>query len=393
MSLQTSIKTPRGRSLDLRVSPVFLANQRAKKKIIINQGGTRSGKTYSILQLILVYCFQNTGKIIDIVRKTQAELWSTALVDWLEILEASGVYDPRFHHKTKNEFFINGNTVRFLGLDKAQKKRGAKRHLLYINEANGITLEDWVQLKARCMGKIYMDYNPSEYFWLNEHVLEKRSDFDFIKSTYLDNYDFLTRDNITEIEDLINIDDYYYKVYVLGELAVMKGKIYEKYDFIPPEEYDRIDADDVFYGLDWGYDHPMALMEIKYYNERVFEKEIYFKRKETDEDLIQAMGEKGISYVADIYADPAGASSIFKLQEAGYNVRRAKKDVKEGIRFCQQLKRTITQDSTNHIKQMNRYKWKQTADNVVLPEPVKIEDDSPDAIRYGEFTHLRKLAA
>lgn len=377
----------------MRVSPVFLANQRAKQKIVINQGGTRSGKTYSILQLILVYCFQNTGKIIDVVRKTQAELWSTALVDWLEILEASGVYDPRFHNKTKNEFFINGNTVRFLGLDKAQKKRGAKRHLLYINEANGITLEDWIQLKARCMGKIYLDFNPSEYFWLNEHVLEKRKDFDFIKSTYLDNYDFLTRDNITEIEDLINIDDYYYKVYVLGELAVMKGKIYEKYDFISPEDYARLDADDVFYGLDFGYDHPMALMEIKYYNERVFEREIYFERKQTDEDLIRAMEEKNISYVSDIYADPAGASSIFKIQEAGYNVRRAKKDVKEGIRFCQQLKRTICQDSSNHIKQMNRYKWKQTADNVVLPEPVKIEDDSPDAIRYGEFTHLRKLAA
>lgn len=393
MVLPSPISTRSGRVLNLRVSPVFVANARALNKIVINQGGTRSGKTYSILQNILIYCFQHTGKIVDIVRKTQSELYTTALLDWLEILNSAGVYENRFHNKTKNEFFINGNTVRFLGLDKAQKKRGAKRDLLYINEANGISLEDWVQLKARCQGKIYLDFNPSEYFWLNEHVLEKRKDFDFIHSTYLDNYDFLTQDNITEIEDLINIDDYYYKVYVLGELAIMKGKIYEKYDFISPTDYERLDADDVFYGLDWGYDHPMTLMEIKYYNERVYEREIYFERKKTDEDLIKSMNEKNISYVSDIYADPAGAASIFKVQDAGYNVRRAKKDVKEGIRFCQQLKRTISQDSTNHIKQMNRYKWKQTVDQVILGEPVKIEDDTPDAIRYGEFTHLRKLAA
>lgn len=376
----------------MRVSPVFLANAKAKNKIVINQGGTRSGKTYSILQLILVYCLQNTGKIVDICRKTQAELWATALVDWIEILEANGIYDPKFHHKTKQEFYINGNVVRFLGLDKAQKKRGAKRHLLYINEANGITLEDWIQLKARCMGKIYIDFNPSEYFWLNEHVLEKRDDFDFIKSTYLDNYDFLTRENIREIEDLVNIDDYYYKVYVLGELATMKGKIYDKYDLISPGEYDNIFADEVIYGLDFGYDHPMALIEIKIAGERVYERERYFARKTTDEELIKSMLEQGISMTADIYADPAGAASIFKLQDAGFNVRRAKKDVKEGIRFCQQIRRSICKDSTNHIKQMNSYKWKQTADGVILSEPVKIEDDAPDAMRYGEFTHLRKAA-
>jgi phage terminase large subunit len=380
--------------LDLRVSPVFLANQQAKHKIVINQGGTRSGKTYSILQLILLYCFQHKGHIVDIVRKTQAELWSTALLDWIEILQSTGVYNEKYHHKTKNEFWINGNLVRFMGLDKSQKKRGSKRHLLYINEANGITLEDWAQLKMRCMGKIYLDYNPSEYFWLNEQVLEKRQgEFDFIKSTYLDNYDFLTPDNIREIEDLITMDDYYHKVYVLGELAVMKGKIYEKYDFISPDEYDAIESDDTFYGLDFGYDHPMALMEIKYYNERVFERQKFVERKKTDEDLIKSMDEQNISQLADIYADPAGASSIFKIQEAGYNVRRAKKQVQEGIRFCQQLRRTICSDSLDHIKMMNQYKWKQTADGVVLAEPVKINDDTPDATRYGEFTHLRKLAA
>jgi phage terminase large subunit len=380
--------------LGLQTSPVFLANRNAAEKIVVNQGGTRSGKTYSILQVILVYCFQNTGKLIDVVRKTQAELWSTALLDWIEILQTAGIYNEKFHHKTKNEFFVNGNTIRFIGMDKASKKKGQKRDLLYINEANGLSLEDWVQLSIRTRGKIYIDFNPSEYFWVNEHILEKRvGEYKLIKSTYLDNYDFLTRDNINEIENLINIDDYYYKVYVLGELAVMKGKIYDKYDIISPGDYDAISEDQKFYGLDFGYDHPMALMEIKYVDGKVFEREIYCEKKKTDENLIEFMLEKNVSMTEEIYADPAAPSSIFKLQDAGFNVWRAKKAVKEGIRFCQQLPRAISQDSINHIRMMNRYKWKQTSSGDVLAEPVKLDDDTPDAMRYGEFTHLRKLAA
>jgi phage terminase large subunit len=389
MTLPNSIHA----SLDLKVSPVFLANAQAKKKIVINQGGTRSGKTYSILQLLLVYCFANTGKIIDVVRKTQVELWSTALLDFVEILTNAGIYDERFHHKTKNEFFINGNTVRFIGMDKASKKKGQKRHVLYINEANGLTLEDWVQLSIRTMEKIYIDFNPSEYFWLNEHVLEKQvGQYDFIKSTYLDNYDFLTRENIIQIENLINIDDYYYKVYVLGDLAQMKGKIYDNYKIISPQDYANIDADERIYGLDFGYDHFMALMEIKLYNEQVFEKELFCESKRTDNELIKFMEDTNVSRVDTIYADPAGAASIWKINDAGFECSRAKKDVKEGIRFCQQLRRNISSDSINHIRQMNRYKWRQTADGTVLSEPVKIDDDCPDATRYGEFTHLRKAA-
>lgn len=387
------VQTASGRNLDLKVSPVYLANQLAKKKIVINQGGTRSGKTYSILQLLLVYCFGNTGKIIDVVRKTQAELWATALLDWIEILTTAGIYDERYHHKTKNEFFINGNTIRFIGMDKASKKKGQKRHILYINEANGLTLEDWVQLSVRTMEKIYIDFNPSEYFWLNEHVLEKRvGEFDFIKSTYLDNYDFLTRENIVEIENLINIDDYYYKVYVLGELAQMKGKIYNNYKIITPDDYHAIDADERVYGLDFGYDHFMSLVEVKIFNEQVFERELFCETKRTDDELIRFMEDTGVSRVDTIYADPAAPSSIWKINDAGFEASRAKKAVQEGIRFCQQLKRNISSDSTNHIRQMNRYKWRQTANGEVLSEPVKIDDDCPDAMRYAEFTHLRKAA-
>ncbi len=386
-------------SFNLRVSPVFIKNLQYLKNlfffIVVNQGGTRSGKTYSILQVLIYYCLMNPrgGKIIDIVRKTQAELRDTVITDFIEIMTNLGIWNERRYNKTHLEYRLNGNIIRFIGMDKAQKKRGAKRHVLYVNECNGISLDDWLQLSVRTIEKIFVDFNPSEYFWLNEHVIEKRKDYAFIKSTYLDNYDFLTANQIKEIENLINIDDFYYKVYVLGVLAIMKGKIYNNVEYIDDEIYDAVDYDEIFYGLDFGYEHATVLIEIKYAQEQVYEREIYFESMKFDEDLIEFMLNHEVSMSADIYADPAYPASIRKIREAGFNVRKAKKDVKDGIRFCQGLRRKVTKSSTKYIKQLNSYKWKQNASGQVFDEPVKINDDGPDAMRYGEYTHLKRLIA
>lgn len=377
--------------MDFEVSPIFLKNCNATARHVVNQGGTRSGKTYSILQVLIIrFALKHHGLIIDIVRKTQAELESTVLVDFIEILESLGLYKASNHNKTRKEYRLNGNIFRFIGLDKAQKKRGSKRHILYINECNGITLEDWVQLSIRCSMQIFYDFNPSEYFWINEHILEQDSKkYELILSTYLDNYDFLTYEQIKQIEDLIKVDDFYYKVYVLGILAIMKGKIYNNYTLIEPEIYDSIFEDDLFYGLDFGYEHKTVLMEVKYSDEQVYERELYSESHKYDDDLIKWMGDHGISQSSPIYADPAQASSINKIRDAGYTVVNAKKDVNDGIRFCQGLKRNICRTSTGYIKSINKYKFMQKPDGTVIEKPVKLDDDPVDAMRYAEFTHLR----
>jgi len=238
---------------DLQVSPVFVVNQRAfksgKYRYIVNQGGARSGKTYSILQIILLYVLRNHDKIVDIFRKTHAELAETVVQDFIDIIASLGLSDVVKRNKTKHIFTVNGNVIRFLGIDKAQKRRGSRRDLAYMNEANGMTLDDFVQIKIRTAEAVFIDFNPSEYFWANEQILEKENKDDnrhiLIKSTYLDHYDFLPYDQIKDIESLIEIDDFYYQVYVLGNLAVMKGKIYTRQELIEPEVYDVVDYDEL----------------------------------------------------------------------------------------------------------------------------------------------------
>jgi len=404
---------------DFPVSPVFILNQAAfqattlsdrpnpvtgnyelvpKYNYIVNQGGTRSGKTYSILQVIIIFVLRNRGKIIDIVRKTHAELSDTVVQDFIDIIEILGLTDIIKRNKTKHIFRINGNTIRFLGMDKAQKKRGSKRDILYVNEANGLTLEDWIQLNIRAAGQVFIDFNPSEYFWVNEQILEKENKAEnshyLIKSNYLDNYDFLSYSQIKKIEALIDVDDFWYQVYTLGNLAVMKGKIYSKQILIEEEDYDVVDYDELFYGLDFGYEHAMCLIEIKYAQEEYYERERYFEKQKHIEDFITWALENDLSQAAPIYCDSAYPASIAKLKDAGFNARRAKKDVIDGIRYMQGINPRICKTSTNLIKARNKYKWRQKADGSIIEgEPVKIDDDAVDAERYGVYTHRKRIPA
>lgn len=398
---------------DFPVSPVFVINQKAlqatrtnpetgkiehKYNYIVNQGGTRSGKTYSILQVILIYVLTHKGKIVDIVRKTHAELADTVVQDFLDIVEMLGLTDVVKRNKTKHVFRINGNVIRFVGMDKAQKKRGSKRDILYINEANGLTLEDWIQLNIRAAGQVFIDYNPSEYFWVNEQILEKenRDDnrFILIKSTYKDNFDFLPASQIAKIEALIDIDEFWYQVYALGNMAVMKGKIYSKQKLVEPEDYDVLDYDELYYGLDFGYEHAMSLVECKYAQEKHYERERYHETHKQIEDLILWMQENDISQNAPIYCDSAYPAMIRKLKDAGYNARRAKKDVNDGIRFMQGLTPYICKSSRHLIASRGKYKWRQRSDGSIIEgEPVKIDDDPCDAERYGQYSHWKRLVA
>jgi phage terminase large subunit len=140
----------------------------SKKRITVEQGGSRSGKTYNILMwIIFAYTSTNEAHTITICRKTFPSLRASVMRDFLEILQRYEIYEEKYHNKTNNEYTLNGNLIEFISLDQPQKIRGRKRDLLYINEANELYFEDWQQLIMRTTGKVVIDYNPSDAFhWI-----------------------------------------------------------------------------------------------------------------------------------------------------------------------------------------------------------------------------------
>ena len=161
----------------------------SKERITVLQGGTRSGKTYSILLGLIEFAWKNKDKglYITICRKTFPSLRASSMRDFFQILEKENLYLPHNHNKTQHTYELYGNVFEFISTDQPQKVRGRKREVLFMNEANEFTFEDYTQLAMRTTFKIVLDYNPSdEFHWIYDKVVP-RNDADFYQSTYLDN--------------------------------------------------------------------------------------------------------------------------------------------------------------------------------------------------------------
>ncbi len=379
--------------LDIKHSSVFTKNLDAYNdpavKIIANEGGARSTKTYSILQLIIHLCLTElVNEKIDIVRKTLAALRGTAMLDFFDILNNLDIYDESCHNKSDNVYSLNGNIINFVGLDQPQKKRGAKRRILYCNEANELTAEDWKQLILRTTGKAFIDYNPSmEYHWIYDKVLT-RPDCVVIKSTYRDN-PFLEQTVINEIEHLKDEDENDWNVYGLGLRGTSRETIYTKWQTfkIYPEK-----IDETIYAIDFGFNNPTAIGQIDYSDTVPYITELLYQTGLTNNQVIQKLNDMKVFKSSPIYCDNAEPARIEEICRAGYNALPADKSVKDGIDHCQRQKLMIHENSVNLIKEIKSYKWKVNKDGITLDEPVKFMDHLMDMMRYGLYTHSTSVS-
>ncbi len=346
------------------------------KRFIINQGGSRSSKTYSLCQLIIVYCLQNPNKVVSIVRKTFPALRATVMRDFFEVLKDLNLYEKGSHNMSENIYrFGNGSLVEFFSVDDEQKVRGRKRDLGWCNEANELWFEDFQQLNMRTEFKMIFDYNPSDSSsWLYELPKDESV---LIKSTYKDN-PFLPESIKRQIEDLSRTDEALYQIYALGEKAISKTNIFNTWTFIMrrPERFTNY-----VYGLDFGYNHPTALMRVYWCDGDIYIEPVVYESYLTPSELIERFKQLNIEQSVDILADYSRPEIIAEMQNAGFNVNNANKNVKSGINAVKTFKVWCQQDD-NLKKEYENYKWKKVGDNIT-DEPVKLYDDAMDAVRYA----------
>jgi phage terminase large subunit len=354
----------------------FDALQDPSIRFIINQGGSRSSKTYSLCQVLIVYCLQNPNKVVSIVRKTFPALRATVMRDFFEVLKDLEIYEKSSHNMSENIYrFSNGSIVEFFSVDDEQKVRGRKRDIGWCNEANELWFEDFQQLNMRTETKMIFDYNPSDSSsWLYE--LPKDESL-LIKSTYKDN-PFLPESIIRQIEDLARTDEALYQIYALGEKAISKTNIFNTWEFITqkPQRFKNY-----VYGLDFGYNHPTALMRVYWCEGDIYIEPVLYESYLTTSELIERFKQLNIEQNVDILADYSRPEIIAEMQNAGYNVNNANKNVKSGLNAVKTFKVWCKQDE-NLKKEYENYKWKKIGDNIT-DEPVKLYDDAMDAVRYA----------
>ena len=371
--------------MDIKATAIFEKNYEAilgDKRFIINEGGSRSSKTYSLCQLMIIYCLQNNNKVVSVIRKTFPALRATVLRDFIEILKEIGLYKQEAHNKSEHIYtFANGSMVEFFSVDDEQKIRGRKRDIAWCNEANELYFDDFTQLNMRTEDKLIFDYNPSDSAsWLYELPADESIK---IKSTYKDN-PFLPDSIKAQIEDLARTDEALYQIYALGEKAISKSNIYSQWTFIAhrPSRFVKY-----VYGLDFGYNHPTALMRVYYCDNDIYIEPVIYESYLTTTMLIEKLATLNIEQTVSILADYSRPEIIQEMNIAGYDVLNANKVVKKGIDNLKTFG-VFCQDDKAIRREYENYKWKKIGD-FITDEPVKLFDDAMDAIRYAT-THIRQ---
>jgi len=381
----------------IQVTRIYDWLEDSKARINILRGGTGSSKSYSLSQFfILNKLLRQQNKTIVIARKTLPALKKTAFKETLDLIKAWGV--PHQLNKTDLELKVNSNTCYFMSVDDPDKIASLQTDDVWLEEAVDFTFEDFHQFNMRCNGQLYLSFNPVDALCYVKTKIIDPGNYDVAEdvSTYKDN-PFLPEVRRTQIENLINIDDAYFKVYNLGEWGVLTNIIYGKWDTFSKVEYvdgvkliDGKKVDEITYGLDFGFSNASALTEINWVENDFIAHELLYQSSLTNTELIAATKKlipEDVRY-REIYADHSEPDRISEFYHAGFNIHKARKDVTTGIDFCKQHMLGILSDSINGIKELQSYKRREDKDGNVMEEPVKFNDHFCDSMRYGAYSKL-----
>lgn len=394
----------------LKASEVFKtlydAYRSRKYRVIVLQGGSRSGKTYAIMQLLIILALENPIRI-SAWRLKRSWITPSAYADFKAYLKSINLFNEENLHGTSMTFTFNG-TVEFGGLDDDQRLHGFTQDIAWMNEAIEADKSSFDQLEMRTRDVVILDFNPSEEeSWIYELV--KRDDVLFIHSTQKDN-PFLAesiRKKIRSYEPTpINIqqgtaDEYKWKVYGLGLPAKREGIIFPDYKLIP--EWDSA-ARDVGYGLDFGfYPDPVSFARVGLLNGKLLIDELIYENElnniiiegSTKVSIQQRLMENGISRSNEIIADSAAKASISELRSVGYNVKPVQKypgSIVDGLELMQRYAPFyVTERSVNLIRELKNYtRKKDFASGRFLKEPIDSFNHTIDLVRYVAQTKLAK---
>jgi len=366
----------------------------SKNKIVVEQGGTRSGKTYNILLwIIFSYCTKNKDKVVTVTRKTFPSVRATVMRDFIDILKIYGIYKESNHNKSSSEYKLFGNLVEFISLDQPQKVRGRKRDLLFINEANELFFEDWQQLIFRTTDKVILDFNPSdEFHWIYDKVIT-RDDADFYQTTYKDN-PFLNETIVAEIERLRDTDEQYWRIYGLGERGVSRSTIFKYKESSKVPETAKF----ISYGMDYGYSNdPTAIVSVWQDGINLYIQEHLYRTHMTASDISKVLADIGVNRSL-IYADSAEPRLNDELRRMGWNIRpsvKGKDSINAGIDLLKRYTLNLVTGpgsggSDNLLREFRSYKWKEDRAGKLTNQPEDANNHLLDGLRYATYSILSR---
>ena len=354
----------------------------SQKRITQHIGGTRSGKTYAILQYLIVRALQETLDI-TVVRRTVPSLKRSVIKDFKDILTNLEIWETERYNISDRIFsFGNGSTLSFINTDDPEKLRGVKSDVLFIDEASEIDEESYFQLSIRCTGSIILAYNPtvSPYHWLRE-----QDDVERFTTTYKDN-PYLPNEMVKAIEELEFKNPKYWTIYGKGEFAPNDRAIFsfQIVDENPIEELVAI-------GMDFGFSNdPTAIVAVHKKGDMLYVRELLYEKGMVTKDIISKLDELNVGNT-EIWADSAEPRLIEEIYRSGFNIKPVKKgpdSIKFGIGVLQNYGICVPRSSQNLINELYSYQWATDKYGIALDKPEGGLDHLIDSMRYVAMSRL-----
>ena len=358
-------------------------------RINIVQGGTSAGKTWDILGILNDIATLEPNSLISVVSDTLPNLKRGAIRDFKNILRTT-LREPFWKENKSDHIWTltNGSVIEFFSTED-EGALGARRDYLFINEANRISFETFNQLEVRTKQRIYLDFNPSNEFWVHKELMKNRTDWEFLKVNYLDN-ESLDENIVKSIEQRKGDgSSNWWRVYGLGEIGSLEGNIYSGWTKV-----EEIPEGFVLkrYGTDFGYSDPTAIVAV-YENDKgeILLDEVCYRTQLKPSDIVEVMK----SLEPELFVcDNARPEIIRQAKSEGIRAIPCDKSSKSpdgkinnilyGISLIQEKKVYYTGRSKNLEQEFLTYAWrKKKSTGETLDEPEDANNHALDAVRYA----------
>jgi PBSX family phage terminase large subunit len=365
-----------------------------RKKIRVVRGGQGSGKTISILILLINHAYNKQDREILILSAELTKMRLTVIKDFIKVMKIMGLYEDERMIAGTLYRFPNGSFIKFIGLDKTDVGKGLRSHVAYFNEVNKVDAESYRQIASRA-DQVYMDYNPDASFFVDADVIP-RADADFLQLTFRDNELLPTseRDEILNYyklgynEDGTILNAYWanlWQVYGLGNIGSLQGVVLPNWEIV-----DKVDqrARKLFTGVDFGFSvSKFAALDIYTLNGQYILDELVYDNNLTNPDAARRMIQAGYTRSHVAWCDHAEPKSIEELRRSGIKAMpcESKTDLKAyAIKKLNEKKFFITKRSTNLAHELRHLVWDERAGKPAKSNADHLTDALFYAIGSGE---------
>jgi PBSX family phage terminase large subunit len=394
----------------------------ATARINIWSGAVRSGKTIaSLLRWLMYIATAPRGGSLVVVGKTNDTVSRNIFEPLMDPALTGPVSRRIFYNRGAPTANVLGRRIEIISANdiRAESRlRGMTCAGAYVDEATLIPETFWDQLLARCSvpgSMIFATTNPdSPSHWLRKRFILRQGELD------LKFWHFVLDDNPSLDPAYVNnlkseYSGLWYRRYILGEWCMAEGMIFDSFD---PDRHvvSHLPLMErwISLGVDYGTVNPFAAILVGVSTpDADQQRRVYLagewrynsrteRRQLTDAEYSARLGKWLDTFPGSygpgtrgvrpewIVVDPSAASFITQLHHDGMLPTMGDNSVLDGIRTVANLLAAdhlrIHRSCEGWLSEVGSYSWDDKKAAIGDDVPIKIDDHSMDAARYGLHT-------